>query len=160
MQLTQNAVRVEYFCGLPISQDGLPPCPKEICERDHDGHPCQQARNLQQCGLIQMEGSLHKNRAHQDDRGGNTKYFQSIVSHTQSVGRMRLAAHRTEAYVTFPLVGVDRVRDARAGRLPALIRPEMGSTGERCWRRQRLSFSQSARPSPDGIRQPAHRPRS
>lgn len=67
-----------------------------------------------------MEGSLHKYRAEQNNRGGDAKNFQSIVSHTRSVGRMRSAAHRTEAYVTMPPVGLDSMWKARpAG--PAVI---------------------------------------
>ena len=60
---------------LPIRQDRLLPSPNKVQKCDQDSQPRNQPGELEQYGLVQTEGSLHKYRAHEDDRGGDAKNF-------------------------------------------------------------------------------------
>ena len=60
---------------LPARQDGLLPRPQEESKGDNNREAGQQSRNLQQQRLVQVKRSLHKDRAQQNDRGGDAKNF-------------------------------------------------------------------------------------
>src|ERR1700712_5494926 len=91
---------------LPVGKHRLPPRSHEIQKRNQYSQSRHEARELEQYSLIQMEGSLHKYRANQNERGGNAKDFQSIGSHARSLAKTHLTAHRTEGSFAFPPPGL------------------------------------------------------
>lgn len=82
-----DATHPQRVAPLPIRQDRFLPRPYKVKKCNQDSQSRDQPGELEQYGLVQTEGSLHKYRAYEDDRGGDAKNFQAIVSHTQSVGR-------------------------------------------------------------------------
>lgn len=111
---------------LPVGQHRLAPRSQEIQKGNQYRQSRHEARELEQYRLIQMEGSLHKYRANQNDRGGDAKNFQSIGSHARSVGKTYVTAHRTEGSVTLPTAGSCRIVHAmsspRGGRRAVAMR--------------------------------------